>query len=84
MTWKKQNKSLIKEFEFENFVAVIKFVNKISAIAEKMDHHPDLFIYSYKKLRIKITTHSKNTITKKDRALAKSIDQLTTNPSVTK
>jgi len=79
MTWKKQNKSLIKEFELENFVAVIEFVNKISVIAEKMNHHPDLFIYSYKKLRVTITTHSEDMITDKDYALAEQIDLLVTS-----
>ena len=45
-------------------------------LAEKMNHHPDLFIHSYKKLKITLFTHSENKITDKDYDLAKKIDEI--------
>ncbi len=74
MDWKTVNNKLVKEFVFANFAEAVEFVNKIVPIAEKADHHPDIFIHSYKKVRIELMTHSKGKITDKDYNLGKEID----------
>jgi 4a-hydroxytetrahydrobiopterin dehydratase len=76
MDWKTENNKWVKEFEFANFVQSVDFVNKIVPIAENADHHPDIFIHSYKKVRIELFTHSKGKITDKDFSLAKEIDEI--------
>jgi 4a-hydroxytetrahydrobiopterin dehydratase len=76
MEWKIQDGKLTKEYEFNNFVETIDFANKIAKIAEVMNHHPDLLIHSYKKLKITLFTHSENKITKEDYGLAEKIDKL--------
>ena len=76
MDWKIEGKSLIKEFEFSNFSEEIKFVNNILPLAEEANHHPDLLIHSYKKVKVMMYTHSEDKITDKDHALAKKIDAL--------
>ena len=76
MDWEIKNNFLTKEFEFENFLKVVEFINKIAKIAEKENHHPDLKLYSYKKLKVMLFTHSENKITDKDYLLAKKIDEL--------
>ena len=76
MDWKTENNRWIKEFIFSNFIQAIEFVNKIAILAEKADHHPDIYIHSYKKVRIELFTHSRGKITDKDYDLAKEIDNL--------
>jgi len=76
MNWKIKGKMLVKEFEFTNFSEAVTFVNKILPLAEKANHHPDLLIHSYKKVKIMIYTHTENKITDKDYSLAKKIDGL--------
>jgi 4a-hydroxytetrahydrobiopterin dehydratase len=76
MDWKIQNNKLIKEFEFTDFLKAVEFVNKIVPLAESADHHPDIFIHAYKKVRIELMTHSKGKITDKDYNLAKEIDKI--------
>lgn len=76
MDWKTENNRWIKEFIFSNFIQAIEFVNKIAILAEKADHHPDIYIHSYKKVRIELFTHSMGKITDKDYDLAKEIDNL--------
>ena len=76
MDWKIEGKSLEKEFVFANFTEAIKFVNKIVPIAEEANHHPDILIHSYKKVKIMLFTHSKDKITEKDYSLAKEIDAI--------
>ena len=76
MDWKIEDKSLVKEFEFANFSEAIKFINKILPIAEKANHHPDLLIHSYKKVKVILFSHDQDKITDKDYLLAKKIDEI--------
>ena len=76
MEWKTENNKLIKEFDLGNFVKAIEFINKITPLAENADHHPDILIHSYKKVRIELMTHSEGKITDKDYDMAKRIDLL--------
>jgi 4a-hydroxytetrahydrobiopterin dehydratase len=48
----RRGKFLAKEFEFANFSEAIGFVNKILPLAEIVNHHPDILIHSYKKVKI--------------------------------
>ena len=77
MDWKIENDLLTKEFEFKNFIEAVQFVNNILPLAQEMDHHPDILIHSYKKVKVMLYTHSEKKITQKDYSLAKKIDEIT-------
>ena len=47
-----------RKFVFKNFKEALEFVNKVGRLAESEDHHPDIFIHSYKKVDITLSTHS--------------------------
>ena len=79
MSWKIEKEKLTKEFIFRNFVEAVAFVQKIVPLAEVMNHHPDIFIYAYKKVKVTLFTHSEKNITEKDYLLAKKIDTLITH-----
>jgi 4a-hydroxytetrahydrobiopterin dehydratase len=74
--WKVKDNLLVKEFEFKDFKKAIEFVNYVAEIAEQENHHPDILIYSYKKVKISLFTHSENKITDKDYYLAEKIDKI--------
>ena len=76
MNWEKEDKLLVKEFEFSNFKEAVDFVNNIVPLAEKANHHPDILIHAYKKVRVSLTTHDADQVTEKDYALAKEIDKI--------
>ncbi|MDD5749731.1 MAG: 4a-hydroxytetrahydrobiopterin dehydratase [Patescibacteria group bacterium] len=76
MNWKILENKLSKEFILTDFKQAVNFVNKILPLAEEADHHPDILIHSYKKVKIILFSHSENKITEKDYQLAKNIDQL--------
>lgn len=71
-----KNNKLEKIFEFQNFTEAVEFVNKIARVAETIDHHPDIKIYSYKYVSITIYTHSENSLTDKDYQLAELINNI--------
>ena len=74
--WKEGNNQLVKEFEMDNFTGAANFVNKIVPLANGADHHPDVLIHSYKKVKVMLTTHEKGKVTEKDYDLAKKIDAI--------
>ncbi|QGY46711.1 4a-hydroxytetrahydrobiopterin dehydratase [Maribellus comscasis] len=81
MSWKEKERYLEKEFTFSNFVEAVRFVDKIVPMAEEINHHPDILIHSYKKVKIMLFTHSENKITNKDYSLAKKIDEIYLTPT---
>ncbi len=74
--WELEGNQIAKQFQFKDFVEALSFVNKVGTEAEKMDHHPDIYIHSWNKVKITISTHSEGGITKKDFQLAEKIEGL--------
>ena len=74
--WSYENNSIVKEFKLKDFSSALAFTVKVGVEAEKMDHHPDIFIHSWNKCKITISTHSEGGVTEKDIKLAKIIDNL--------
>ena len=74
--WKRNRNVLSKEFTLGSFTGAAKFIAKIAPIANRMDHHPDLQLYRYKRVKIMLTTHDAGGITQKDFDLAAKIDAL--------
>ena len=73
--WKKQRATITRTFQFEDFVAAMKFVNRVARAAEAAAHHPDVDI-RWNKVTLTLATHSEGGLTKKDFALAQQIDKL--------
>lgn len=73
--WEREGDSLTREFEFANFVGSVDFVNRLTPVAEEMNHHPDLAI-SWNKVKVSLSTHSEGGITENDFLLATKIDSL--------
>ena len=67
---------IIKNFKFEDFKEAVDFINKVSEIAETEKHHPDIKIYDYNNVEIKLTTHSVLGLTEKDFKVAEKIDSI--------
>ena len=71
--WKVESKNLKKRYKFKNFAEALDFVNKVGAIAEVKDHHPDInFGWGYAEFFV--TTHDAGGLTHNDFNLAKEID----------
>ena len=74
-SWTIYNKTIKKEFKFDNFIEAFGFMSKVALLSEKMDHHPD-WQNTYNKVKINLTTHDQGGITTNDIKLAESIDKL--------
>jgi 4a-hydroxytetrahydrobiopterin dehydratase len=73
--WKVVNAKLNRAFKFDDFVHAFAFMTKVAIIAEKMDHHPEIFNV-YNRVVIDLATHDVGGIGPLDIELAKKIDAL--------
>lgn len=71
-----EDKAIARVFVFQDFKGALAFVNKVGDLAERYNHHPDIHLVEYKKVKIVLTTHSAGGITEKDVTLAREIDKL--------
>lgn len=75
--WKltQDGKAIHKRFAFKNFVESLAFVNKLGAVAEEHNHHPDLTLgWGY--AGVLFTTHDSGGLTALDIQLAKAAEKL--------
>ena len=78
--WSRRGDALARTYQFRNFAQSMEFVNRVAALAESADHHPDIDI-RYAKVTLTLSTHDSGGITAKDIALAKAIDQVDEAPA---
>jgi len=73
-----KERTLVKEYAFNDFPAAIRWINAVAEIAETQQHHPDLLI-QYNRVRLSVWTHDAGGLTEKDFRLAGAIEDI---PSV--
>lgn len=74
--WSLIDNTIQKEFILKDFVDALSFIMKVAFLAEKLDHHPDLLLHSWNKVKIIISTHSEGGLTEKDFNLAEQIEKI--------
>lgn len=74
--WKAGKSRIYANFTLKNFSEALAFAVRIGIEAEKADHHPDILMHGWKKVKITLSTHSEGGVTKKDFGLAEKISTL--------
>jgi 4a-hydroxytetrahydrobiopterin dehydratase len=71
--WDLVGAAIRKRYEFGGFKAAMAFANRVAALAEEMDHHPD-FLIEYDRVTLTLTSHDSGGLTERDFRLARKID----------
>jgi 4a-hydroxytetrahydrobiopterin dehydratase len=74
--WRLDGATLVREVAATNFAAAMGLINAVALLAEKMDHHPDIHLFGWNKVRFTLSTHDQGGITILDIRLAKQIDAI--------
>lgn len=74
--WEYSNGKIEKTYRLAGFLEAVDAVNKISVVAEHVDHHPDVSIHDYNQLTVSAWTHDENGVTDKDIKLASEVEKL--------
>lgn len=73
--WKRRGLALHRTFEFADFPAAMRFVNRVARLAERAGHHPDIDI-RWNQVHLVLTTHDVGGLTRLDLDLAARLDRL--------
>ena len=73
--WTRTGRAIARSWKFKDFAEALAFINKVGALAEAMNHHPDIE-NSWSKVTLTLTTHDRGGLTLFDFDLAKKIDAL--------
>jgi len=65
---------LEKEYSFENFRKALDFTIKVGELAEKQNHHPDIYL-AWGKVKLAIWTHKIDGLTESDFIFAAKADK---------
>lgn len=74
--WRREGDLLVREWRLTDFAAAIAFVERVADVAEERNHHPDILVHGWNKVRLSLSTHSAGGITAADFELAERIDAL--------
>jgi len=76
--WGGTTEGIAKTFRFADFNGSVAFVNRVAAVADELDHHPDVAI-SWNEVTLTLRSHSAGGVTQEDVELARRIDPLATD-----
>jgi 4a-hydroxytetrahydrobiopterin dehydratase len=74
--WQRGEGAIVREWKLADFAAAIAFVNRVAEAAEAANHHPDILVHGWNRVRLTLSTHSQGGLTDADFALAREIDRL--------
>ena len=74
--WEREGVMIVRNLQVENFAAALALVNRIGEVAEALDHHPDILLHGWNKLRLSVTTHDTGGLTERDFELAARVEEL--------
>ncbi|HUD47596.1 MAG TPA: 4a-hydroxytetrahydrobiopterin dehydratase [Candidatus Baltobacteraceae bacterium] len=66
---------LEREFKFRNFQTALDFTNRVGALAEQQNHHPDIYL-SWGKAKLTLWTHKIDGLTESDFVFAAKVNKL--------
>jgi 4a-hydroxytetrahydrobiopterin dehydratase len=75
--WRREGgDAIVRDLELADFAAAIAFVNRVAEAAEAVNHHPDILVHGWNKVRLTLSTHSQGGLTDADFQLAAQLDRL--------
>jgi 4a-hydroxytetrahydrobiopterin dehydratase len=74
--WHRDGDEIVREWKLEDFGDAMRFVNRVAEAAEEANHHPDIFIHGWNKVRLSLTNHAAGGLTDADFEMARRIDGL--------
>jgi 4a-hydroxytetrahydrobiopterin dehydratase len=74
--WIREGDEIVRNWEFDDFAAALAFVNRVGEEAEEANHHPDILLHGWNKVRLSLTNHSAGGLTAADFAMAGRFDEI--------
>src|ERR1700735_2955088 len=72
--WRRDGQTIVREWTFEDFGHAIAFAHRVAHVAEAANHHPDIHLHGWNKVRLELSTHSEGGLSQADFDMAARID----------
>ena len=76
LPWEREGDEIVREWRFEGFNEAVAFVNRVAEVAEEANHHPDIFLHGWNKVKLSFSNHAAGGLTEMDFTMAARIDDL--------
>ena len=80
LEWTLEDDMIVRELQFDDFAAAVAYVNRVAAVAETHNHHPDMLVHGWNKVKLSLTNHAAGGLTEIDFDMAARFDALTDQP----
>ncbi len=74
--WRREGEEIVREWKLADFAAAMAFANRVAEVAEAANHHPDILVHGWNRVRLSMTNHSAGGLTATDFEVAGRIDGL--------
>lgn len=74
--WRREGDEIVRDWKFADFSQATAFVNRVAEAAEEANHHPDILLHGWNKVRLSLTNHSAGGLTDADFQMARKFDGL--------
>ena len=68
--WRREGDEIVRDLKFSDFAAAMAFVNRVADAAEATNHHPDILLHGWNRVRLSLTNHAQGGLSEADFALA--------------
>lgn len=76
LPWDRVGDEIVRDLSFADFAAAIVFVNRVAEVAEEHNHHPDILVHGWNKVKLALTNHASGGLTEIDFDMAARFDEL--------
>ena len=76
VAWQRDGDAIVLERKFKDFAEAMAFANRVAEAAEAANHHPDILVHGWNRVRLTLYTHTADGLTAADFSMARTIDEL--------
>ena len=76
LAWEREGDEIVREWRFEDFNEAVAFINRVAEVAEEANHHPDIFLHGWNKVKLSLANHSAGGLTEMDFTMAARFDDI--------
>ena len=76
LDWTLEADMVVRDLSFDDFAAAVAYVNRVAEVAETHNHHPDILIHGWNKVKLSLTNHAAGGLTEIDFDMAARFDAL--------
>ena len=71
--WRREGDTIRRTWQLGSFAEAMALANRVAALAEAQDHHPDILV-QYRRVTLTLSTHDSGGLTELDFRLARAIE----------